>query len=202
MSKGFLIAIATIMLVIGGIWGVGNIYKPNPAASNATNNQESGVNLTEEERQRLISAFVSNYTYTGNKDKIDQALEEIQSRTDPTVPEMNQFVIDEYQKSMSELENLARQGDYQAQRNFAFAHATDPKVAGADPVTGCAWYLVLYNSDAPQINDADLSNINLYCGTKMLSVEQQSGAETETNLLLKTIYDKDSDIKISSYING
>ncbi len=199
MSKGFWIAIVAIIFIIGGFWAFGNLYKPNLAE---TNNSSPEISLTDEERQRLTLAVASNYNYTGNEDKIDEAIQSLNDGSEPTVAEINQFIINEYQKSQSEIEKLARKGSYQAQRNLAFGHATDPEVAGADPAEGCAWYLVLYNSSSPKVNSADLSNIDVYCSAKMLNIKQQRAAEIKAELLLKSIYNKDMSIKINDHLKN
>lgn len=199
MSKGFWIAIGLLALVIGGFWGLGSLYTPS---SSDANSAKSAISLTEEDRNRLTLAVASNYNYTGNGDKIDQAIQNLNNGSEPTVEEINQFIIDEYQKSQFELEKLARKGAYQAQRNLAFGHATDPKVAGANPAEGCAWYLVLYNSGSPEVNSADLSNIDVYCSAKMLNVKQQRAAEIKAELLLKSIYNKDMSIKINDHLKN
>lgn len=197
MSKGFLIALGVLVLALAGFWGLGSLYMTD------LDSEKSALNLTDDERQRITLAVASNYNYTGNEEKIDSALQELNNISEPTTAQMNQFIVDEYQKSRFELEKLARQGDYQAQRNLAFGHATDPKVAGADPSEGCAWYLVLYNSESPQIvDDLDRSNIDIYCSAKALNEKQQRAAEIKANLLLKAIYNKDTVIKINDYLSN
>lgn len=200
MSKGFLIALSVIVLAIAGFWGLGNLYTPTVTDSKRI---KSELNLTDDERQRITLAVASNYNYTGNEGKIDDALQKLENTSEPTTAQMNQFIVDEYQKSQFELEKLARNGDYQAQRNLAFGHATDPEVAGADPAQGCAWYLLLYNSESPQIvDDLDRANIDSYCSAKVLSKEQQRAAEIKANLLLKAIYNKDINVKINDYLSN
>lgn len=200
MSKGFLIALSVIVLAIAGFWGLGSLYKPTMTASDSA---KSELNLTDDERQRITLALASNYNYTGNEGKIDDALQKLENTSEPTTAQMNQFIVDEYQKSQFELEKLARNGDYQAQRNLAFGHATDPEVAGADPAQGCAWYLLLYNSESPQVvDDLDRENIDSYCSAKVLSKEQQRAAEIKANLLLKAIYNKDINVKINDYLSN
>lgn len=200
MSKGFLIALSVIVLAIAGFWGLGGLYKPTMTAPDSA---KSELNLTDDERQRITLAFASNYNYTGNESKIDEALQKLEDTSEPTTAQMNQFIVDEYQKSRFELEKLARQGDYQAQRNLAFGHATDPEVAGANPAEGCAWYLLLYNSDSPQIvDDLDRANIDTYCSAKTLSKEQQRAAEIKATLLLKAIYSKDTNIEINEHLSN
>lgn len=200
MSKGFLIALSVIVLAIAGFWGLGSLYKPTMTASDSA---KSELNLTDDERQRITLALASNYNYTGNESKIDDALQKLEDTSEPTTAQMNQFIVDEYQKSRFELEKLARQGDYQAQRNLAFGHATDPQIAGANPAEGCAWYLVLYNSDSPQmVDDLDRANIDTYCSAQVLSKDQQRAAEIKATLLLKAIYSKDTNIEINEHLSN
>lgn len=194
MSKGFWIAIAALVIGIVGFLSAGRFYKQNTSSTDIT--------LTDAERSRLTAAIGANYNYTNNKAKIDQALQELNSISDPTPAQMNQFIIDEYQKSQFELEKLARKGDYQAQRNLAFGHVTDPTVAGADPAEGCAWYLAIYNSDSPKVNSTDLSNINIYCSAKILSDKQQRASEIKAELLLQAIYNKDMTIKVNDHLKN
>tara|TARA_R110002051_G_scaffold183589_1_gene253113 strand:+ start:7589 stop:8098 length:510 start_codon:yes stop_codon:yes gene_type:complete len=167
----------------------------------ASDSAKSELNLTDDERQRLTLAIASNYNYTGNESKIDDALQKLEDTSEPTTAQMNQFIVDEYQKSRFELEKLARQGDYQAQRNLAFGHATDPEVAGADRADGCAWYIVLYNSGSPEIvEDLDLANIKLYCSDKILNTQQKNKAAFKAGLLTKAIYGVNLDSEAADYL--
>ncbi len=198
MSKIFLIALSVIVLAIAVFWGLGSLYKPTMIASDSA---KSELNLTDDERQRLTLAIASNYNYTGNESKIDDALQKLEDTSEPTTAQMNQFIVNEYQKSRFELEKLARQGDYQAQRNLAFGHATDPEVAGADRADGCAWYIVLYNSGSPEIvEDLDLANIKLYCSDKILNTQQKNKAAFKAGLLTKAIYGVNLDSEAADYL--
>lgn len=200
MSKGFWIAIAALVIGIGVFLGVGKLHQPNNAP-NTADTTTSEIALTDDERQRLTLAIASNYNYTGNKHKTDQVLNKLYDNTDATVSEINQLLVDEYQKSTFYLERLARQGDYQAQRNLAFGHATDPEVAGADRADGCAWYIVLYNSGSPEIvEDLDLANIKLYCSDKILNTKQKNKAALKAGLLTKAIYGVNLDSEATDYL--
>lgn len=193
-----------ISLPLIGLWMVGMNFLPNNSLNDDVDETVSSpeIILSDDERNRLSAAVGSNYVYTGNTDKLDQSLATLDGISEPTKAQMNQFIISEYQKSQFELEKLARKGDYQAQRNLAFGHATDPEIAGADPAQGCAWYLLLYNSESPEIvDDLDLTNIKIYCSDKVLNANQQRAAEIRSELLLKAIYNKDINIKVNDYLN-
>lgn len=193
-----------ISLPLLGLWMYGMSFVNNSSLNMVDEVVSSPeIELTDIQRNRLSTAVGANYNYTGNTDKLDQSIKTLNNISDPTTAQMNQFIVDEYQKSRFELEKLARQGDYQAQRNLAFGHATDPKIAGADPSEGCAWYLVLYNSESPQIvDDLDRANIDIYCSAKALNEKQQRAAEIKANLLLKAIYNKNTVIKINDHLNN
>ncbi|WP_413190187.1 hypothetical protein [Psychrobacter sp. AT9] len=200
MSKGFWIVLGILVLAIAGFWNVGNLYTPNMTDSNSVNSE---VVLTDDERQVITLAVASNYNLLGTPEKIDHALQKLQDFSEPTAGQLNAFIVNEYKKSSSKLTELAMSGDYQAQRNLAFGHATDPKIAGAKPSEGCAWYLVLYNSGSREVaDDLDGANIDTYCSAKVLSNDQQKAAEIRANSLLKTIYNRDADIKINEYLNS
>lgn len=199
IAMGWLISLPLI-----AFWMYGMSFISNNSSTDNIGEVVSSpeITLTDDERSRLSAAVGSSYSYTGNEDKLDQSLATLRSISEPTKAQMNQFIIDEYQKSQFELEKLARKGDYQAQRNLAFGNATDPEVAGADPAQGCAWYLLLYNSESPEIvDDLDLTNIKIYCSDKVLSANQQRAAEIKSELLLKAIYNKDVNIKVHDYLN-
>lgn len=199
MSKGFWIAISVLIIVVVGFWGLGSTYQSSRVSTNDT---KAEISLTDEQRQTITLAVASNYNYTGNEAKIDDAMQALHNHSESSVAQMNQFIIDEYKKSQVELEKLARKGDYQAQRNLAFGHATDPEMAGADRTQGCAWYLVLYNSGSPKVvDDLDLANVEIYC-EKALNDKQKRAAEIKANLLLKAIYNKDSNVKVDEYLNN
>ena len=200
MSKGFWIALGSVALLVVSVFVFGN-YRSGLQPVETKTAAQPEIELTDAERERLSIAVGTNYNYTNNTDKLDQAIQTLNDGSEPTKAQLNQFIIDEYQKSKLELEKLALQGDYQAQRNLAFGHATDPRVAGADPAQGCAWYLVLYNSDSPEVvKDLDLANIEIYCSSKQLTPSEQTMAESQATTLLKQIYDKDMTIKMSDYL--
>ena len=200
MSKGLLIALSAIVLAIAGFWNVGNLYTPNMTGLKLVNSE---VVLTDDERQRVTLAVASNYNLLGTPEEIDHALQKLQDLSQPTAGQLNALIVDEYKKSLSKLTELAMTGDYQAQRNLAFGHATDPKIAGANPSEGCAWYLVLYNSGSHEVDDnLDGANIDTYCSAKILSNDQQKAAEIRANSLLNTIYNKHTDIKINEHLNS
>jgi hypothetical protein len=62
--------------------------------------------------------------------------------------------------------DAAKRGDYQAQRNLAYGFAAHPYPGQEkNRVLGCAWYLVVLNSDHPQANTDDEINVQTYCGS-------------------------------------
>ena len=62
--------------------------------------------------------------------------------------------------------DAAKRGDYQAQRNLAYGYAARPYPGQEkNRVLGCAWYLVVLNSEHPQANAGDESNVQTYCGS-------------------------------------
>lgn len=89
MSKGFLIALSVIVLAIAGFWGLGNLYTPTVTDSKRI---KSELNLTDDERQRITLAVASNYNYTGNESKIDDALQKLEDTSEPTTAQMNQLI--------------------------------------------------------------------------------------------------------------
>ena len=61
--------------------------------------------------------------------------------------------------------DAAKRGDYQAQRNLAYGYTAHPYPGQEkNRVLGCAWYLVVLNSEHPQANAGDESNVQTYCG--------------------------------------
>lgn len=59
----------------------------------------------------------------------------------------------------------AKRGEYQSQRNLAYGYAAHPYPGQEkNRVLGCAWYLVVLNSDHPQLNIGDETNVQTYCG--------------------------------------
>ncbi|MDH0048597.1 hypothetical protein [Comamonas terrigena] len=59
----------------------------------------------------------------------------------------------------------AKAGDYQAQRNLAYGYAAQPYPGQEkNRLLACAWYLVVLNSNHPQADGGDVSNVETYCG--------------------------------------
>ncbi|MCF7964001.1 MAG: hypothetical protein K9L79_00510 [Methylobacter tundripaludum] len=60
---------------------------------------------------------------------------------------------------------LAKHGNYQAQRNVAWGFAEQPyNGQEKNSVLGCAWYLVVLNSGNPKVDIGDQGNAKVYCG--------------------------------------
>lgn len=92
-------------------------------------------------------------------------------------------------ESQIALKNKAMKGDYQAQRNLAWSYVNPHKKDKADPVLGCAWYLVILQSRSPKIHEGDYGNVKVYCDTK-LNREKQAAAMAESRKLTRKIYGK------------
>lgn len=85
------------------------------------------------------------------------------------------------------LRDKAMKGDYQAQRNLAYTLATGSGApASENPMLGCAWYKVILLSGSDKVNDGDIGNVRVYCGS--LSAEQYGVADKQAKRLAKKIY--------------
>lgn len=63
------------------------------------------------------------------------------------------------------VQDRAKAGDYQAQRNLAYGYAALPYPGQEkNRLLACAWYLVVVNSNHPQADGSDISNVETYCG--------------------------------------
>lgn len=80
-----------------------------------------------------------------------------------------------------EEEWLAKQGNYQAQRNYAYAF----RESGKNPVAACAWRIVIMSLGSPRINEGDRSNLELECGR--LSQAEALAAKNQSDMLLAEI---------------
>ncbi len=73
----------------------------------------------------------------------------------------------EPEKLGGELEQIrakARAGDYQAQRNLAYAYATGDQLHGKRyPVAGCAWYMSIPYLHSKKMHAGDTGNAMVYC---------------------------------------
>lgn len=73
----------------------------------------------------------------------------------------------EPEKLGAELEQVrtkARAGDYQAQRNLAYAYATGDQLQGKRyPVAGCAWYMSIAYINGQKFGAGDSGNVYTYC---------------------------------------
>ena len=80
-------------------------------------------------------------------------------------------------------------GDYQAQRNVAYCLKSGCDGAiRQEPVTACAWRIVILASGSFSVDASDEGNFNVDCGA--LSSSQQRRALTQAGTLYKAIYKK------------
>jgi hypothetical protein len=77
-------------------------------------------------------------------------------------------------------------GDYQAQRNLAFGHATGDQKVTINAISACAWRYVILKSGSPRVDESDVSNFKFYCGK--LDTASLTAAEAKANRLLREIY--------------
>lgn len=66
---------------------------------------------------------------------------------------------------------LALQGNYQAQRNFAYSLSEERD----NHIGACAWRLVILKSGSPKVDTTDVSNVEIHCG-KLSALEQEAAA--------------------------
>ncbi|MCW5624557.1 MAG: hypothetical protein KIT73_07585 [Burkholderiales bacterium] len=78
------------------------------------------------------------------------------------------------------------QGDYQAQRNLAYGHATGDQRIKVDRQAACSWYLLVLRSDSPRLHTGDVGNVQVYCAR--LDAETRLEAERKANALCRQIY--------------
>src|SRR2546421_868971 len=84
------------------------------------------------------------------------------------------------------LEKQALAGDYQAQRNLAYYLSTGAEGHPTNPVTACAWRIVILKSGHAKADASDTSNKTFDCERK-LNPQQLREAEAQANALLKKI---------------
>lgn len=83
-------------------------------------------------------------------------------------------------KPLSEEEEwLALQGNYQAQRNYAYS------MSQTNPIAGCAWRIVIIKLGHKRVDTTDTDNLKVYCGK--LDTIELNAAEIQAQQLLKTI---------------
>mgnify|MGYP006951112573 CR=1 FL=1 len=88
------------------------------------------------------------------------------------------------------LERGAMAGDYQDQRNLAFAltggyGSEIPK----NPILACAWRLVILASGDRRVDEGDVGNKQLYCD-KRLDADSQAAAKAQAEKLTRQIKDR------------
>lgn len=91
-------------------------------------------------------------------------------------------------QSQKELEKTALRGDYQAQRNLAYSFVAPMQGEDLNPVSGCAWYLVILRSGSKRVDVTDSNNATLYCDR--LSKTEQISAYGKADALVRRIYNK------------
>lgn len=77
------------------------------------------------------------------------------------------------------LEKLTKQalaGDYQAQRNLAYAYQVGDDIAPLDPARACAWRAVIATSGAEKVDSSDRSNLEFACG-KLTEQQRQDATK-------------------------
>lgn len=95
------------------------------------------------------------------------------------------FAVD----SQSDLTKKAITGDYQAQRNLAYSYVNPRKGEQADAVRACAWYLTVYQSGSPKVNEGDKGNVAVYCSklpTNDLKVAQKQAEKFQQQIAQAT----------------
>jgi len=78
-----------------------------------------------------------------------------------------------------EEEWLALQGNYQAQRNYAYS------LNETNPIAGCAWRIVIIKLGNKRVDTTDTGNLKVYCGK--LDAIESTAADSQAEQLLKTI---------------
>ncbi|OWW02603.1 hypothetical protein ATY81_21235 [Rhizobium sp. R72] len=72
-------------------------------------------------------------------------------------------------------------GRIESQRKVSFCLSTGcDKGIVVEPILGCAWRQVIAASRNPQINDADRSNIERYCGPYVLDDAGRTAADDQS----------------------
>ncbi|WP_431321739.1 hypothetical protein [Rhizobium sp. YTU87027] len=76
-------------------------------------------------------------------------------------------------------------GRIESQRKVSFCLSTGcDKGIVVEPILGCAWRQVIAASRNPQINDADRSNIERYCGPHVLDDAGRTAADDQSRTWL------------------
>lgn len=78
-----------------------------------------------------------------------------------------------------EEEWLALQGNYQAQRNYAYS------LSGKNPIAACAWRIVIIELGHKRVDTTDTGNLKVYCGK--LDTIELTAAENQAKQLLQLI---------------
>lgn len=131
-------------------------------------------NLNNDERRKLALLLSMTLSQMGNLSEAKKVEEEYSKIKDPA--SADKFLIEKYSTAKNELEQLALNGDYQAQRNIAYSYATDPEKFGRNHIQACGWYLVVLSSGSPKVDAGDKSNVEVYCSHKFLNDSERSQA--------------------------
>lgn len=131
--------------------------------------------LTEQERANVSSSLGAMMIWLGTPRENDKIVEKLTST--PDKDELDKYLLDKYLKAKTDIEAKATAGDYQSQRNIAYMYSNDSEKLGGNKKFGCAWYLILFASGDPKVQQrSDKGNIDNYCGYNYLSETERSEA--------------------------
>ncbi|MCX8506633.1 MAG: hypothetical protein ORN98_08480 [Alphaproteobacteria bacterium] len=90
------------------------------------------------------------------------------------------------QTDIAKLKPKAMKGDYQAQRNLAYAYSTNDDLTQRNVMLACAWRMVILRSGSERIDASDVVNKDFYCGK--LDEYSIKAANIQADNLVKKIY--------------
>ncbi|MCU4378257.1 hypothetical protein [Acinetobacter haemolyticus] len=135
---------------------------------------EPVLDLNENERKSLAMLLGVTLTQMGRKEDATKIIDEYGKIKD--LNKSNVFLYEKYIDAKIDLEQKALSGDYQSQRNTAYAYATDPEKFGGDKVLGCGWYMVILSSGDSKVGVGDQGNVDVYCSVNRLTDDQRAQA--------------------------
>lgn len=94
------------------------------------------------------------------------------------------------ERDLQLVEAEAFKGDYQAQRNFAYA-LTSKGWWGHNPVLGCAWRMVILVSGSSRVDETDVANKRLYCDER-LDRNGLAASQAQAEQLYRRVYQSDT----------